>query len=447
MKFLMSVVLLLIMHNGLFAQYNLDKSINFINKKEQEFDDLSEDTIIVSYEALNVFFARQVNTYLSSSTDLSLNKSYFVLDQPDKRIFLGYNVSRDPVKSLKRTWNILTLGLNASYGDNFSNLYSARELSNDIGIGARFTLLGKGVVSFDKTRQWNKTLFGKETEDKYQHRERIEFQREKAKIDLVTKKKNEATEFEKSIQNITDKEYQEELRKDFYKTANETLVSDYLNLESGLLEKPRSHHWFWTWWVTADFYLPVTKIEYAVAETVINPIDTVSLKNTKISIIANMLADNRWGRLLLSGSYGWRNNNGITTDQFKKLSYFQYRNLGGTDTLRVAQLTNQEVYVGQNYETFVSTFVRGQIVFFPKIRQKTVFGFSIMAEKYYGKYNPFNLRVGIPFSLKGKEDGKPVNFEVQGKWDDYFGDINKSSPKEKFVIGISVGLTLTSKVY
>lgn len=435
------------MHNILLAQNDLRKSIDFIDTKEREFDDLSKDTIIVSYEALNVFFARQVNAYLSSSTDLSLNKSYFVLDQPDKRIFLGYNLSRDPVKSLKRTWNILTLGINASYSNNFSNLYSAQELSNDIGIGARFTVLGRGVVSFDKARQWNKTLFGKEFEDKYQHRDRIEFQREKAMTDLVNKKKAEANEFEKSIQSITDKEYQDELRKDFYKTANETLVSDYLNLESGLLEKPRSHHWFWTWWVTADIYLPVTKIEYAIAETVVNPIDTLSLKNTKVSLILNMLADNRWGRLLVSGSYGWRNNNGITTDQFKKLNYYQYRNLGGTDTLRVAQLSNREVYVGQNYETFVSTFTKGQLVFFPKIKNKTVVGLSVMAEKYYGKYNPFNLRVGIPLSVKGKEDGKPVNFEVQGKWDDYFGDINKSSPKEKFVIGISVGLTLTSKVY
>jgi hypothetical protein len=59
-----------------------------------------------------------------------------------------------------------------------------------------------------------------------------------------------------------------------------------------------------------------------------------------------------------------------------------------------------------------------------------------------------NLKLGIPFSLTGKDDETKVNFELQFKWNDITNKIfpNKSI-SEKFLIGLSLGIPLISKIY
>src|SRR4051812_42355898 len=121
---------------------------NYVNTLERQVmtNNAGADSMLVSYQALNVFFAKKVNTYLTAIGDLSLFNRYAVINSADKRLFIGQNFAKKPWANEERTKHIFTVGLEAKAEDNFSELYSGNNFSSDIGASLKYTWLGRGVL-------------------------------------------------------------------------------------------------------------------------------------------------------------------------------------------------------------------------------------------------------------------------------------------------------------
>ena len=64
-------------------------------------------------------------------------------------------------------------------------------------------------------------------------------------------------------------------------------------------------------------------------------------------------------------------------------------------------------------------------------------GISVAGEKYIQAFDSLNLQVGVPFKLSGSDEKKPVTFELQAKWKDFYGNVEpEKKRRDKFSIGV-----------
>jgi len=172
---------------------------------------------------------------------------------------------------------------------------------------------------------------------------------------------------------------------------------------------------------------------------------TQKLYNFEASLIYSQLREWKSNRLFSSINIGAKNQNNINTSVLDKHPVADYNHLGGIDTIKLGQLESKDIYIG-DYETYFSPFTRLQFVDY--FLAKKSIGISVQAEKYFGAYHPLNLKFGILFTLAGKDDETKVSFEVQFKWNDFGNNILPAKTRsDKFLVGLSVGVPLSSKIY
>ena len=157
-----------------------------------------------------------------------------------------------------------------------------------------------------------------------------------------------------------------------------------------------------------------------------------------------MWESTKCGRFFLNLSIGIVNNNSVATEDVEKISLQDYKNLGGTDPIHMAQLESDDAYVG-TYKNFVTPNLKIQGIWFPKDWN---IGVSLLFDQSFGQYNPLNGKLGFPIRFNDKDGDPTVNFEVQVKTFDMTDKIvTDKSLIKKTSIGLSVGLPFNSIIY
>ncbi|QCR24510.1 hypothetical protein [Pontibacter sp. SGAir0037] len=446
------IVVFIFLNSSTYAQEIYNKSRRFIDSLDN-----ATGTVLMTDPGLNVFMAKKVNTYLTGTGDLSLNKSYFIIDPTDGRLFIGTNHAKDPSSGDGRTKWVFTGGIKMNVADAFSIIYSGEDnkLKENIGAVLKLTLLGRGIISYDANRilrqQKNLVNLGLDSTGQisYTDQEAGEYLRRQVKNQIYAEMKEDSTDFINSLSGLIDDEQAQNwaIKKldDHIKKQNKKYRSAYITREADNIDEEGMYNWFWNHWLSLNIYVPFTKQPYEVSEDFTSPIVEKKLYNIEAGLLYNHILEKEKIRLFISLGGGLKNHNNIITSSLKKHSINDYRNLGGVDTLKLAQLQAKDVYIG-NYTSYFTPFTRFQIVSF-FLAEKSI-GLSFSAEKYMKGYDPLNIKLGIPFTLTGKDKDTKANFEIQLKWNDYNNNfLTNKSRSDKFTLGFSVGVPLTSKIY
>lgn len=374
--------------------------------------DIQESQKLFNDKMLNVLFADEVGAYVNDSKDLSLQKTYFTISTADKTLFIGHTFDfRD--KKIKKLSHILTIGVKAALKDDFSTIFKNGEANDDIGFNFKYTYIGRGIIDYGKYGDVIERLRGDIIEEKFN--------------DEINKYLKEGGDFEsEKILNNTllggDSQQLDNKLKQVITAKAEQVYGKMAETEVEYLRKNKFYNYLWDHWVTFETYIPVTEKNY----NVISDINTITYKAQKFYGWKALLGytsfwktskGNVW---YLSGFGTVFNNNNIETEV---LSGFTLPEMDATNPNLIKR--NTDVFVG-NFDAFVTTSLKAEMVsllFFDG-----TFGLSASIEKNFGEYDATNWKLGMPFSLKDKEDKPTVNFELQWK------EVNKNH-----FVGIGVG--------
>lgn len=428
-------------------KYNFDSANNKIAYLHNQ---AIEKSHLMTKRGFNILMAKKVNTFLTGSSDLSVNKGYFIADPTDGRLLIAVNKALNPNSDQIGMQSILTYGVKTDVQDGFSTLYSgSKKWSGNIGVSFKFTLLFKGSIWYDlQYRQVNLTKESKVQKDsrkKLLQLEKGKYRRQIIINDIKAKMAKEEDEFKKSLTGISDSEFVKDTRLKFYENKNKAYIEEFAENEAKSIEENNGYNQLWKHWLSLDFYFPITSQEYDVANDFNSLASTRKLYNFEGSILYTNLLERRKNRFLSTFNLGFKNQNSVNTETLEKFTIADYKNMGGIDTVTLATLKSKDVYVGK-YENYFTPFVKLQLTDF-FIADKSI-GINLTAEKYLGSFNPLNFKLGIPFALKGKDDDTKASFEVQFKWNDWGNNILPQTRRsDKFSMGISVGIPLASTIY
>lgn len=419
----------IILADRLYAQDSTVHTVNLSNTDVTENrlrPQLSEigGNSLTSKATLNVFFANKVSTYLSEASDLSLSRSYAVLDNSDGRLFLGgtFNAKKDN-REFQRF--LFTAGVKANVKDGFANLFGSGKINNDIGLSLKGTIFGRGIIWFDKDPKTQKNKV---------QRKRVQIVNE-----LLSDFDRDLTKYRNNLTGLSDSE---DDVKNYISEYEEEMATKLAEKESDFIIKKKLFNLAHTWWVSFDLYLPVTESSY---KTVAD-FSTTSVKNTAYRPYElNVIYSNLWeknkreggtifgkGVTLLTFKGSLIANNSVNASLIDSYSFDKYlTQTSVVDTLFLAKLKSNSVYVG-NFEQFITPRLSGRFVYMPF----QFIGLSAAFEKSFGKVDDLNWRLGIPVSLKDKEGKSKINFEVVWR------EIGKDHS-----FGLSVGLPIGATIF
>lgn len=378
---------------------------------------------LVSAPTLNAFFATKISTYLSEATDLSISKAYAVLDNSDGRLFIGGTFNKK--KSTTEFSRILiTVGVKANIKDGFANLFNSDGINNDIGFNLKATIFGRGSIWFNK--------------DATVHKNKVANKRRHLGNELIYDFDNELTKFKTNLTGLPDSvdalttyiaEYSNEMSEQFAKKESEFLI------------KKQLYNVAHDWWLSFDFYLPVTNSTYETVKSFAAPaVISESYRPYEFSLVyTNFWVKNRWignpfifkGTNLLTIKGSVIANNSVNASLLDSYSYENYRSLSQNPIDTLVKLKSRSLYVG-NFERFITPRISLRYVYMPL----SFIGVSAALEKSFGKLDDLNWRLGIPVSLKDNEGKAKVNFELVWR------EIGKEHS-----VGLSVGLPIGYTIF
>jgi hypothetical protein len=192
-----------------------------------------------------------------------------------------------------------------------------------------------------------------------------------------------------------------------------------------------------TGWTSIYVYIPITTSTYTVTPNFQSNFEDKELYPWQVSLTHTRIYEStKFGRFFVKFGGSLQGTNNIKAEELDGTSIEQYKNLGGIDTITLAKIDENTVYVGE-YKNFTSPKMQLQLVYFPK---KWNIGLSAYAESFFGSYNPTNLKLGIPIRLNDKDGDPTVTFELQAR----FADIQNKIGQKDNSFGISVGLPFSS---
>jgi hypothetical protein len=387
-----------------------------------KFDVSNSKYTITHPHVLNYFFVKKINTYLSSSSNLTLSKGFAFIDSKDNRLFLGGTfTNRDNIKD--KVSHIFQGGIKTDIKEDFSTIFSSG-IQNNIGINLKYTLIGNGTLTNINSIQ-TKRIHAFSS-----------FQRELFAVQM----KNKINDFQNELKQLQiPEEKKEELYNEHLAKIRKEFEEKYIKSEVNFIEKFGNHNRSRIRWFSFEIYVPITKSEYKVAE--IPSLPTFDEKSyypwSFNSNLTNLISWSNNSRFFTSLTGGIFQNNSVLAKTIEEINFNQFLNQGNTnDTLFLAQIKSDKVYRGP-FETFISYRYGMEAVFFFGGRFDWI-GISSSIEWLTGSnnFNLTNYKFGIPVSLKDSEGKPKVNFELQ---------VRKFYNNRSF--GISVGVPFGNFVY
>lgn len=408
--------------------------------------------MLVTDRGLNRFFADKIGSYLAEEGDISLFKNYATLDASDGKLSINYNFAKGKSETGKIR-SLSTVGVKANIEDGFASLFADRRFNDELGITLKQTFIGKGKVSFSTCKIKEGQGKAVKSANLSNHKSRMYWERQLILQELITEMSRKATDFEKALPTINSNAPdmlrvpgdQDAVRMAYYSEMATEFKNKFAEKEAKKLSETNSFNLIKTNWTTLEAFIPVTPQRFSASANFLSSFSEHVIMPWSASLSHNRIWESqKAGRFFLNLKAGVFNNNNVTTEELEKVSLEEYKNLGGTDTLSFARLSEEEAYIG-SYQNFISSKISIQGVWFPKDWN---IGVSLLFEKNFGKYNPLNGKLGIPIRFNDKEGDPTVNFEIQIRTFDMNNSIDpEKSFGKKLSAGISVGLPFSSVIY
>ncbi|BEV04589.1 hypothetical protein [Chryseobacterium gambrini] len=378
-----------------------------------------DKNITFNNSMLNVLFNNEINSFATSLNDLSLNKNFANLSSDSKSFTIGRNIflhrSKSPDYSLKKISNILSVSATTGVDKNFSKNYAYNNSTN------KYDFSSELMINFKFTHIFDNIIVPIENEVA-----RIENYRKITIRDSVEKKLREDNEIP-IIENTPSSELKRELLQKKYYQYYKYIADE----EIDYLKKNKLYNRYFIWWAGVNIDIPIQgkQLNYKEQPTAGN-FTAKEFQAWRTEIFLNLFfSDPEITRFefLKSTSLNIRfsgsvfNNNSYIA---KNLTPMTFQTIVGQSADQQAINKSDLVFIG-NYERFETYSLKGEasVLLF-----NNTIGISGGSEKTFGPYDNFNWKLGIPVSLKDKDEKPLLNFEIQWK------EINKSH-----MIGLSVG--------
>lgn len=379
--------------------------------------------LLFNEKMLNVFFSNEISKNFYGTNDLTLQKFYASIDADENSLAIGTTFVFNQSSKLEGLNWVFNAGIKSKLDEKFSSIFKNGKLDNsELGITGKITHIGNGSLNYPSktdSKRYSAIIGYRELiQKKYS---------EKIKKYIESDYKDDLDSLKVIKPNLIETDT---LYKDFIKEKYETFYKSIADEEIAFIKKNKMYNFFTDWWCSFDFFIPVGEKKYKFSDSETNPIYQSS---TFYPLKATVSITKFWkwsaGKsIYLTGQVSSFNNNSFLLDSSNKVSFQTITNQSPSQQ----SVSNEEVvYIG-DYNKFITTAFRAELVFFP---WKFV-GFSPAIEQNVGvNYHNTNWKLGIPFSINDKDEKPTVNFEVQWKEqnDNHYVGISVSYVFGKFV--------------
>lgn len=400
---------------------------------------------LISNRAMNVFLADKTG-YLSERGDLSLYTNYVTLNTTLGELSVNHNFHTatgkdEPVRSF------ISVGVKANVADGFAATFQDRKFNKELGLMISYTLLGNAKTSFVKCRQApNASSAGQKST--------MDVLRSSLFHSLEQEIKLKSGDFERSLEFIdVDTEApgldlakaKEIARKKFYADLREEFAGIFAKLQAEILTNTKNYKTIRSSWTNFAAYIPLVSPKYDVAKTITSNFEEKKSFPFELKLSHTRLWEwSKFGRVFFSVSGKLSGNNSRNSYQLDKVIIEEYKNLGGIDTLRLAQLGSRPAYIG-SFENFLRPAISARVTYFPP---EWHLGISYLIEQHFGDFKTLNGRLGIPVVLINNKRLPALNFEFQVLFFDLTNQIQGNRKYDNnTAIGMSVGFPMSRLIY
>ncbi len=445
------VVFFIMFGYGSIAQsgQSLVETLTSINKKVAALPCRSSQAQLISNRGMNIFLADKTG-YLSSFGDLSYYTNYVTLNSSNGLLTINHNFQEakgtdEPLKAL------FSVGVKANVADGFNASWLEKRLKNSLGVTLTQTWLGKV-----KTRIQGCDVPVATTENIHfagNQKQAMDAMRLSIVKQLEAEINDKITTFEAAIESIDSIEEipgqshaaRNLVRRDFYAELYEDYQERFAQLQAEILTRTGYYKVIRTQWTSLSAYIPLAFAKYQVAANLSTPIQQKHPYPLQLSLShTRFWQSSKAGRIFVTVLGNLHFNNSVNAWLTDDITIGRYKQLGGTDTIRLANLHQPDIQIGA-YKTFITPNVQGRLVYFPGASHV---GISLFAEKNFGDYHLVNGRIGIPVVLINRKKVPALNIEFQVQFFDLTNVINeKDKHGNKKTVGVNIGFPLSRLMY
>lgn len=397
---------------------------------------------LISNRGMNIFLANKAGYYLAESNNLSLYKNAALYNSAEGLITVNHNLY-EPKGIDARVSSISSVGVRANVADAFSAASSGRQYNNQLGFNWKQTWIAKGNTYYDNNADVSAN-----------QRKRMDALRAAILHTLEREITAKAEAFEAGLKTIdtaleipgqNGETAKNTMRTQFYADLQQEYEFKFASLQSETLINTLNYKYVTTNWTSINVYIPLLLQKFTITPSLSGSFTDKHAYPLQVTLShTRFFESSHYGKLMLTLGTGVYWNNSKDGYGLDKTTYADYKNRGGTDTLRAAQLEAGGIYMG-NYESFFTPLIKGQVVWLPPDWH---FGISLSLEQNLGRYSPLNGRIGIPIVLINKQADPSINFEFQVRFFDIGGKINADRlTTGKTSIGISIGVPFSRIAY
>ena len=383
--------------------------------------------MLISNRAMNLFLSDKIGSYLTDYKSLSFYKNFITHNLREGTFSLNHNFFQ-PAGIDKPVRTFYVVGIKANVGNVTTAPFTEKTGNNEIGATYTKTWIAKpktylndcfDKVAMDVTRESDITLLMQE----------IKQREESFKSSLVAIKQGNLTEaeFERA---------KKELYYNFYANLRDEFSGKFAAKQNEELITTQRYKRITTHWTSLSIYVPIIVQRFVVANSV--TLSSETKKSYPVELTVNhtrFWESKKAGRFFLSVEANAFLNNSIQSYSLGNISFNEYKNLGGADTILLRQQKINSIYIG-NYQTFLTPAARLKLVYYPA---ESHIGISTTVEQFVGVYRPLNWVVGIPVVLIDKKGAPAANFEFQFRYADC---THVLFPHRTFKDNISVNMTI-----
>ena len=398
-------------------------------------------TALIANRAMNVFLADKTG-YVSAPADLSLYTNYVTFNTTDGRLTINHNFQKaagidEPVKKL------FSAGMYANVVNSFTTNHFGNRVANELGLTLNYKWLGKvkthiaacTITQQDNTQKQNMDALR-------QGLTRL--------LEMEINEKDAA--FKMALAAIQVKELPGQnpdsaaniMRQDFYKDLKEACTEKFAVQQAEKLTQTKNFKLITTSWTSLTANVPFAYPAYQVAQTLTAPLQKKHSYPLQVMLAHTRFFESRKaGRLFITGTAGMLFNNSTLNYGLTEVSYTDYKNLGGTDTLRLARLKTKGAFIG-NYQAFITPSVRARVVYFPG---NSHIGISVLMQQNFGSDNLLSGKLAVPVVLINSKKLLAANFEFYVSFLDISNKISGERIGDKAIVGVSVGIPFSRLIY
>lgn len=384
----------------------------------------------ISHRGMNVFLADKTG-YLYGSNDLSLFTNYVTLNTSESRFTVNHNFQPahghdDPIRKL------FSVGFDLTIPGSYANSFLDRRYESELGISVRYKWLGKASTRFSAG-----TAGAHQKEYMDAARKRLlavlyqQLQEDERNYLAAAAADNTATT--DSVRQL--------LLQHFYEGLAEKYAGKFAEAQAALLTSTGAFAQVRTNWTGIALYLPVYAPAYTVASSFNSPLAERRPLPVNLAITHTRFWEmKKAGRLFFIVEAALLFNNSKLAQGLQQLSYVDYKNAGGVDSQAINKQPHDRLYMGR-YTTFVTPSLTARLLYYPS---NSHVGISVLAQKNFLDFDPFNLRVGIPVVLINSKKTPAVTLECFVS----FFDIGKSTIRgARTSAGLAMGIPFSRLMY